>query len=195
MLKSSFFFPLGSLVFTTSWSKCTLLHTFQRIYKHTHWSRVHISPFIKCTHPTETPPPLHRAPVSPHTETETEADGGGRSKSRLSVKWSALWQNITPYGSSFHSFFLSFISQEITFCHTHFSKRGGKQEGNCTVHPTLLSDDLITHLGRPSHQAQSRVPRGTHTGNCPQCLHSRLHGTAEGYAHTRRCLTVEEDTQ
>lgn len=139
------------------------------------------------TDPSQTPTTLHRAPVSPHTETETKVNGGGRSKACLST----LRQNIPLY-KSFHSFCLSFISKKITFYHT---KTGEKQGGKSSeMKSSLLSDDLTTHLDRPSCQARSHVPRGTHTGSCPRCLHSPLHGTAEDYAHTRRCLTVDENT-
>lgn len=55
---------------------------------------------------------------------------------------------------------------------------------------TLLTDDVNTHLDRPTGRARSRVPRGKHTGSCPPCLHSHLHGTAEGSSHTHRCLTA-----
>ena len=152
-------------------------------------------------HPTHALKHLHpyTEPQWAHTQRKKlRPIGGRRSKARFSVTMSALWQHITPYWSSFHPFCLSFISQEITFCYTNFSKRGEKsKEGKVLrwrVHPTLLSNDLITHLDRPSHQVQSRVPRGTHTGSFPRCLYNRLRGTAEDYAHTRRCLTVEEDT-
>lgn len=55
---------------------------------------------------------------------------------------------------------------------------------------TLLTDGVNTHLDRPTDRVRSRVPRDKHTGSCPLCLHSHLHGTAEGSSHTHRCLSA-----
>lgn len=65
-----------------------------------------------------------------------------------------------------------------------FLKEGEKKE-----------DNVITHLGRPTHRAQSRVRWGKCTGSCLLSWHTHLHGKAGGSAHTHRCLTHTSDTQ
>lgn len=101
----------------------------------------------------------------------------------------------------FQPFCLSFISQEnraeTTLCHTDLSarKKFGEEEEEFARPPRpppSLSDVLLTHRDRPSRRARSRVRRGTRTGSCPPCLHSRLRGTAEGSSHTRRRLTEKK---